>query len=129
MKNDTNIENEEVSPEKKLDVEENNSATLHALKMISGKWKISLIQIIASNCPKRFGALKKELDNLAQGTLSSVLKELEKDEIIDRKLYPEIPPRVEYKLTPKGIRLLPILQSLSEWWQEDATAKKTTMLP
>ena len=71
--------------------------------MINGKWKISLLKIIGNECPKRFGVLKKELDNLAQGTLSGILKELESDGMILRIAYAEISPRVEYKLTEKGI--------------------------
>ncbi|MDR0228352.1 MAG: helix-turn-helix transcriptional regulator [Flavobacteriaceae bacterium] len=115
MKNNTNIDNELNTIEKKINDFENNCAVQFALKTISGKWKTSIIQTIASNCPKRFGILKKDLDNIAQGTLTTVLRELENDGILMREVFAEIPPRVEYSLTDKGIRLLPILEELKKW--------------
>lgn len=112
----TNSDNELVSCTENFLFLANNCYAEHALKMINGKWKISLIKIIGNECPKRFGVLKKELDNLSQGTLSTILKELENDGLILRTAYAEIPPRVEYKLTEKGIAFLPIIQSMEDWW-------------
>ncbi|WP_413512352.1 winged helix-turn-helix transcriptional regulator [Myroides odoratus] len=116
MKNNTNTENEPTTVEKKLEYFENNDFTQQALKTITGKWKISIIKTIAVNCPKRFGILKKNLDTIAQGTLTTVLRDLENDGLLLREVYAEIPPRVEYKLTEKGIRLLPILEELETWY-------------
>ncbi|MCD1118587.1 winged helix-turn-helix transcriptional regulator [Chryseobacterium turcicum] len=116
MNFNTNSDNEVVNCTENFIFLANNCYAEHALKIINGKWKISLIKIIANECPKRFGVLKRELDNLAQGTLSTILKELENDGLILRVAYAEIPPRVEYKLTEKGIAFLPIIKSMEDWW-------------
>lgn len=117
MKNNTNAENELSTAEKKIEYFEKNCQVQSALKVITGKWKTSIIKTIASQCPKRFGILKKELDNIAQGTLTTVLRELEHDGLLHREVYAEVPPRVEYMLTDKGKRLLPILEDLEQWYQ------------
>lgn len=116
MKNNTNTENESTTVKKKLEYFENNDFTQQALKTITGKWKISIIKTIAVNCPKRFGILKKDLDTIAQGTLTTVLRELENDGLLVREVFAEVPPRVEYKLTEKGKQLLPILDTLENWY-------------
>lgn len=115
MKNNTNADNELSTAEKKIEYFENHCQVQAALKVITGKWKTSIIKTIASQCPKRFGILKKELDNIAQGTLTTVLRELENDGLLHREVYAEVPPRVEYMLTDKGKRLLPILEDLEQW--------------
>ena len=60
-------------------------------KIIGGKWKVLLIKSIAQQCPKRFGELKREMEDIAQTTLTMQLRELERDGIICRKVYPESP--------------------------------------
>ncbi|MCS4239556.1 DNA-binding HxlR family transcriptional regulator [Myroides gitamensis] len=119
MKNNTNSDNEYTTVEKKLTDFENTCVAQQALKTITGKWKISIIKIVAAQCPKRFGILKRDLDHIAQGTLTTVLRELEQDGILAREAFAEIPPRVEYKLTAKGIKLLPILVELEQWYQSE----------
>jgi DNA-binding HxlR family transcriptional regulator len=119
MKNNTNSDNEYTTVEKKLTDFENTCVAQQALKTITGKWKISIIKIVAAQCPKRFGILKRDLDHIAQGTLTTVLRELEQDGILAREAFAEIPPRVEYKLTAKGIKLLPILIELEQWYQTE----------
>lgn len=85
-------------------------------KIIGGKWKIPLIKAIGSVCPRRFGELRKEMENLAQTTLTVQLRELERDGILCRKVYPEVPPRVEYELTELGQTLHPVIDNLEVWW-------------
>jgi len=119
MKNSTNVDNECTTVEKKLIDFEQTCIAQHALKTITGKWKISIIKIIGAQCPKRFGILKRDLDHIAQGTLTTVLRELEQDGILAREVFAEVPPRVEYKLTTKGIKLLPILDELEQWYQSE----------
>lgn len=87
-------------------------------KIIGGKWKVLLIKSIAQQCPKRFGELKREMEDIAQTTLTMQLRELERDGIICRKVYPESPPRVEYKLSDMGKTLLPVIEMLDQWWVE-----------
>lgn len=80
-----------------------------------------IIKSISSDCPKRFGELRREMENMAQTTLTIQLRELERDGIICRKIYAETPPRVEYKLSEVGKTLLPILDLLDQWWIEYKT--------
>ncbi|WP_413533226.1 winged helix-turn-helix transcriptional regulator [Empedobacter brevis] len=85
-------------------------------KIIGGKWKALIIKAISTDCSKRFGELRREMENMAQTTLTIQLRELERDGIICRKTYAESPPRVEYKLSELGKTLLPILDLLDDWW-------------
>lgn len=116
MENKTNNECEVVSFPK-LNELKSYDLTLGAIfKVMGGKWKILLIKAIAHECPKRFGTLKREMENLAPGTLTTQLRELERDGLLKREVFAESPPRVEYKLTSLGITLLPVIDTLEEWW-------------
>ncbi len=86
----------------------------YAQKILSGKWKISIIWFLKKG-EKRYSEIKKFLFDISQGSLTKQLRELEDDEIIIRKVYPEVPPRVEYFLTEKGKKLIPILDSMEEF--------------
>lgn len=83
-------------------------------KILSGKWKISIIWFLKEN-PKRFSEIQKFLSNLSQGSLTKQLKELEEDGILNRKVFPEVPPRVEYSLTNKGEKMIPILDLMEDF--------------
>lgn len=85
-------------------------------KIIGGKWKVLLIKAIAQECPKRFGKLRREMEDMAQTTLTLQLRELERDGILCRQTYAESPPRVEYKLSELGKTLLPVIEQLDQWW-------------
>lgn len=85
-----------------------------ALDEIGGKWKPIIIWLLMVE-PLRFGELHKAIPGMALKVLSRQLKELEADGIIDRKAYPEVPPRVEYSLTSKGESLKDVLQTLADW--------------
>lgn len=80
-----------------------------AEKLLSGKWKILILWYLSSNT-LRFSDIKKRLPQVTQRMLSIQLKSLEEDNIITRKVYPEVPPKVEYSLTETGERLVPILE-------------------
>lgn len=86
----------------------------YTMKIIGGKWKPILIFRIYNNI-NRFGMLSNNINEISKNMLTKQLRELEKDKIITRKIYPEIPPRVEYSLTKRGESLLPILESICEW--------------
>ncbi len=75
----------------------------------------------------RFGELKKNIPPVSQKMLTQQLRELESDGIINRKVYPEVPPRAEYSLTERGITLKPILQDLYAWGQVNIRDSKNTM--
>jgi len=84
------------------------------MTQIGGKWK-PIILFRVSKGINRFTMLLKEIDGINRQMLSKQLKELEKAGILERKLFPEIPPRVEYSLTTLGKSLLPVVQSMNRW--------------
>lgn len=91
-------------------------ATSEAVKIIEGKWKIIIIcQLFAAKAPLRFSELERLIEGVNQKMLIQQLKQLEKDGIILRTLYPEVPPRVEYTLTELGKALGPSMAALIEW--------------
>ncbi|MGG4551256.1 winged helix-turn-helix transcriptional regulator [Paenibacillus humicus] len=87
----------------------------YTLSVIGGKWKMVIIYLLAENEPVRFNDLKRQIGAITYKILSSQLKELESDGMVERKEYPQIPPKVEYRLTEKAKTLLPILEGLCEW--------------
>ena len=82
--------------------------------LIGDKWKILIIRDLLTGT-KRFGELKKSLTNITQKVLTTKLREMEASGLVKRKVYPEIPPRVEYSLTETGLSLKPILDSMVIW--------------
>ncbi|NMG06685.1 helix-turn-helix domain-containing protein [Brasilonema sp. UFV-L1] len=84
------------------------------LKVIGGRWKVLIIRELMDGI-KRFGELQRALDGITQKMLTQQLREMEDDGIIHRKVYPQIPPKVEYSLTPLGESLQPILYAMHEW--------------
>ena len=87
------------------------------LDIIGGKWK-SLILWQLSFKTLRFSQLKRRLSKVTQKMLTQQLRELERDGLIHRKVYAEVPPRVEYSLTQLGISVIPILQLMYQWGQD-----------
>lgn len=85
-----------------------------AINEIGAKWK-SLVLCSLKDGKLRFSEINNKLPDITQRMLTKTLRELEKDRIISRKVYPEVPPKVEYTLTAKGESVLPILDSLCEW--------------
>ncbi len=91
------------------------TATMH---VIGGKWKAILINAIYQTSPARFGELKRSVIGITQSMLTSQLRELEDDGIINRKIYAEIPPKVEYTLTEFGLTLGPVIMAMGEWGKQ-----------
>ncbi len=85
------------------------------LTIIGGKWKMLIMWHLGKEGTKRFGELKSMMPGITQRMLVSQLRELEEDQIVHRKVYPVVPPKVEYSLTEHGRSLMPILESLDEW--------------
>jgi DNA-binding HxlR family transcriptional regulator len=85
--------------------------------VIGGKWKLLILHLI-NNDVNRFGKMSMMLKEISKQMLTTQLRELENDGIIERKIYPEIPPRVEYFMTEKGKSLLPIIHLLRDWGNE-----------
>jgi DNA-binding HxlR family transcriptional regulator len=118
MKNNTNIENQVDKIEEKIVFDEYTCPITATMKVLGGKWKPILINAIYFTAPARFGELKRSVNGITQSMLTQQLRELEEDGIISRKIYAEIPPRVEYTLTEFGLTLSPILQSMAKWGKE-----------
>lgn len=87
----------------------------YGLQVFGGKWKLRIICVLAAKETLRYSVLRKEMTNITDAVLSSTLKELIADNIVERHSYDEIPPRVEYTLTEKGRSVVPILQSICKW--------------
>ena len=84
------------------------------LSILSGKWKLLIIRELLSG-PKRFSQLQRAIPEITQKMLTKHLRELERDGLIHRKVYPQIPPKVEYYLTEVGESLREVLEVLHRW--------------
>lgn len=87
------------------------------LTLISDKWKVLILRDLLSGT-KRFGELKKSIGSVSQKVLTSQLRQMEDNGLLIRKVYPEVPPRVEYTLTELGYSLKPILDAMQSWGEE-----------
>jgi len=87
----------------------------YGLGVFGGKWKSRIICVLAEKQVLRYSALRKEMMNVTDAVLAAALRELIADQVVQRRSYDEIPPRVEYSLTEKGLSVVPILQSICRW--------------
>lgn len=94
---------------------EKGFAIKYALNILNGKWKLKIIWEISKSKTIRFNELQRNLDGISSIMLSRSLNELIKYNIVSRKQYNEIPPRVEYSLTDLGKSLCPVLHALEDW--------------
>lgn len=90
-----------------------------ALDMIGGKWKVVILFRLFEGT-KRFNELRRQHPNITQRMLTNQLRELERDGLVHRKVYAQVPPKVEYSLTPAGRTLKPVLQALKRWGESHA---------
>ena len=94
-----------------------NCPVTATMGVIGGKWKLLILYLIY-NYVNRFGKMGMLLKDISKQMLTTQLRELENDGIIERKIYPEIPPRVEYFITAKGQALMPIIDLMRDWGNE-----------
>lgn len=87
----------------------------YTLSLINGKYKMVILYCLMEFGIVRYNEMKKYIGTISHKTLSSMLKELEADQLVHRKEYPQIPPKVEYSLTDRGKSLVPILDGMCEW--------------
>ena len=91
----------------------------YTLSLISGKYKMVILYCLMEFEPVRFNEMRRYIKTISDKTLSSNLKELESCELIARREYPQIPPKVEYALTDRGRSLMKILDELCTWGEEN----------
>lgn len=87
----------------------------YTLSLINGRYKIMILYWLSINKVMRFNELKRHIEKISFKTLSNTLKELERDGLVNRKEYPQIPPKVEYRLSKRGESLLPIIDAMCDW--------------
>ena len=84
------------------------------MSLIGGRWKVLILRELFKGV-KRFGELAKLLHGISQKMLTQQLREMERDGLINRKVYAQVPPRVEYSLTEEGKSLKPVLEAMAQW--------------
>ncbi|MBU5676246.1 winged helix-turn-helix transcriptional regulator [Alkaliphilus sp. MSJ-5] len=87
----------------------------HTVNLIGHKWKVLILRNLMNSGTQRFSELNKGIKGISQKMLTQQLRQMETDRLIRRKVYPEVPPRVEYSLTELGQTLKPILDAMSHW--------------
>ena len=87
----------------------------NVISRFSGKWAILILCVLSENETTRFSAIGKAIPDISPKVLSETLKGLETDGLISRRMYAQIPPRVEYSLSEKGLSLMPHLHGLIDW--------------
>lgn len=108
--------------------ENNFCPVAFAFKLINGKWKLPILWVLAKNGTLRYNELKRSIEGITNMMLSSSLKELEEADLVNRIQYNEIPPHVDYSLTEAGMKLLPIMEELAKYGEEQLMLKKHSML-
>ena len=91
----------------------------YTMSLIQGKYKMFILYALMDFGVVRFNELKKYIRTISYNTLSATLKELEADGLVHREEYPQIPPKVEYSLTDRGRSLIPILDQMCTWGDEN----------
>lgn len=95
-----------------------------ALNIIVGKWKPVILFHLMENESQRFNELKRKMPGITQKMLTSQLRQLEEEDIVSRKVYPQVPPKVEYSITPYGRTLEPVLEAMHKWGVNHHQRKK-----
>lgn len=92
------------------------------VQLIGSKWKLLILRNLLAR-PWRFNELRKSLEGISQKVLTDSLRSMEEDGLVTRTVYPEVPPRVEYSLSPLGESMRPIIQAMEQWGAHYKTAK------
>ncbi len=105
-----------------------NCPVTYTMQIIGGKWKLIIIHLISNNI-NRFGLMQRTIEGISKQMLTSQLRELEDDGIIERKIFAEIPPRVEYSISELGKSLMPIIDQMGQWGeiQINKSKKKSSL--
>ena len=92
------------------------------VQLIGSKWKLLILRNLLAR-PWRFNELRKSLEGISQKVLTDSLRSMEKDGLVTRTVYPEVPPRVEYSLSPLGESMRPIIQAMEQWGAQYKASK------
>ncbi|NKI32635.1 winged helix-turn-helix transcriptional regulator [Croceivirga thetidis] len=103
---------------KNKDFNPNGCPVTHCLNKIGGKWKPVIIYLIRKDC-NRFSMLQRAIPDISKQMLVNQLRELEADGILDRTVFAEVPPRVEYGISKYGETLLPVIDTMQDWGLKD----------
>jgi len=95
------------------------------IAVVGGKWKPMILYALLSG-PRRFGELSRLIPEITQRMLTLQLRELEEDGVIAREVYKQVPPKVEYSLTPLGLTIEPILSFMQQWGEQYANRGATS---
>lgn len=98
---------------------EHGCSVEYTLSIIGGKWKGVILYHLMDRKMLRFSEFRRKCPSITQRMLTMQLRELEEDGILHREVYPQVPPKVEYSLTPLGETLLPIIRELKQWGDEN----------
>lgn len=97
----------------------------YAFKRIGGKYKARILWLLRANNTLRYGELRRTFPDMSTKMLTQCLKELDHDKLIFRKMYHQVPPKVEYSLTNTGEQLIPFFEHLNEWAQNEMANENT----
>jgi DNA-binding HxlR family transcriptional regulator len=97
----------------------------HTMKVIGGKWKLIILWYLAQET-QRYSDLQRKVSGITSKMLTQQLRELEQDQVITRKVYAVVPPRVEYSLTKTGQTLLPVIDALNTWGKYSAIPQSSS---
>ena len=92
------------------------------VQLIGSKWKLLILRNLLAR-PWRFNELRKSLEGISQKVLTDSLRSMEEDGLVTRTVYPEVPPRVEYSLSPLGESMRPIIQAMEQWGAQYKASK------
>lgn len=94
----------------------------NVIARFGNKWSFLVLLVVSENNPIRFNELSKAIPDISSRVLSNTLKDLEEDGFLHRKVYPTVPPKVEYSLTEIGTSVIPLIGQLTQWAQDNMEA-------
>jgi len=106
----------------RVNVYDANCPTRRVLDLIADKWAALIIGLLNDKQPQRFAALQRQIGGISQKMLTQTLRDLERDGLVQRTIYPQVPPRVEYALTALGQTLCEPIAALIRWSEENIDA-------
>ncbi|WP_342576240.1 winged helix-turn-helix transcriptional regulator [Solibacillus sp. FSL K6-1781] len=111
-----------------MNLEPESCRVADSLSILVGKWKPIILLHLLKNGTQRFSELKRRMPSITQKMLTNQLRELENEDIIQRVVYPQVPPKVEYSITEYGRSLEPILHAMHDWGTNHTLHKQQKMI-